>query len=196
MLGSGARRAVCAAAPEGASIRPLRVRGGQADVPRRRGRDRCRPDDRGHSGRGQGEHPFEGPRVHPSPVACRGSRRLRADDRGRRDCRRLLVVDGVAERSQASVGERPVRAVLLPEHLQPSPRAGRGSALYARADLPAGGVLWLVELAAVALVLRVELWTIATSRSTTSRPSAKPRSQNETLLMITPPSGVSVEEEP
>jgi hypothetical protein len=65
-----------------------------------------------------------------------------------------------------------------------------GSALYARTDLAAGGVLWLVELAVVALVLRVELRTIATSCS-----DAKARSQNETLLMIATPSGLSVEEE-
>jgi ABC-type multidrug transport system fused ATPase/permease subunit len=65
-----------------------------------------------------------------------------------------------------------------------------GSALYARTDLAAGGVLWLVELAVVALVLRIELRTIATSRS-----DAKARNQNETLLMIATPSGLSVEEE-
>jgi len=65
-----------------------------------------------------------------------------------------------------------------------------GSALYARADLAAGGVLWLVELAVVALVVRVELRTITTSRS-----GAEARSENETLLMITAPSGVGVEEE-
>ena len=71
-----------------------------------------------------------------------------------------------------------------------------GSALYARADLAAGGVLWLIELAAVALVLRIELRKFTFSRSTTSRSSAKPMSQNETLLMITAPSGVSPEEKP
>ena len=49
-----------------------------------------------------------------------------------------------------------------------------GSALYARTDLAAGGALWLVELAAVALVLRIELRTIAASRS-----GAKARSQKE-----------------
>jgi len=65
-----------------------------------------------------------------------------------------------------------------------------GSALYARADLAAGGVLWLVELAVVALVVRVELRTITTSRS-----GAEARSENETLLMIAAPSGVGVEEE-
>jgi hypothetical protein len=65
-----------------------------------------------------------------------------------------------------------------------------GSALYARTDLAAGGVLWLVELAVVTLVLRIELRTIATSRS-----DAKARNQNETLLMIATPSGLSVEEE-
>jgi predicted permease len=40
-----------------------------------------------------------------------------------------------------------------------------GSALYARADLAAGGVLWLVELAVVAVILRIELRTITTCRS-------------------------------
>jgi len=66
-----------------------------------------------------------------------------------------------------------------------------GSALYARTDLAAAGVLWLVELAVVALVLRSELRTIATSRS-----DAKAKSRSETLPMIATPSGVSVEEEP
>ena len=66
-----------------------------------------------------------------------------------------------------------------------------GSAVYARTDLAAGGVLWLVELAAVALVLRIELRKFSSSRS-----DAKARSQNETLLMITAPSGVSPEEKP
>lgn len=65
-----------------------------------------------------------------------------------------------------------------------------GSALYARADLAAGGVLWLVELAVVALVLRLELWTITKSRS-----RAKARNQKKTLLVITAPSAVGVEEE-
>jgi hypothetical protein len=40
-----------------------------------------------------------------------------------------------------------------------------GSAAYARADLVAGVVLWLVELAAVAFVFREELRRVSTSRS-------------------------------
>jgi hypothetical protein len=44
-----------------------------------------------------------------------------------------------------------------------------GSAVYARPDLAIGIVLWLVELAVVALVLHKEFVTIAVSRSSASR---------------------------
>ena len=66
-----------------------------------------------------------------------------------------------------------------------------GSAAYARGDLVAGIVLWLLELAAVALVFRNELRRIATSRS-----GAKARGQEKNPLIATAPAGVHIEEEP
>lgn len=71
-----------------------------------------------------------------------------------------------------------------------------GSAFYARTDLVAGGVLWLVELAAVALVLRIEVRRFTSSRSITSGSGAKASSPGETFLIATVPAGTHVEEEP